>query len=84
MPDQSDRGTTHGQPVHGDIVIVREQHSAPSWTLLRHPGPRQLSFQTREDALNATQSIARESAVNLWSSQDGAYRLLESYRRESD
>jgi hypothetical protein len=81
MPAPSDRGT---KPEHGDIIVVREQHSAPTWTLLRHPDPKQLSFQRREEALSAARSIARESAVDLWSSQDGAHRLLESYRPKSD
>ena len=70
------------KPKDGDRVLLREGHSPPRWVLLRHSGPKQLSFQSQEDALATARSMASELGVDIWTSDESAYRLLEAYDRE--
>jgi hypothetical protein len=61
-----------------DVVVTREP--AVGYTV-RQAGVVQRHIAAREDAIQCARRLARLAAVNLWYSQDGAYRFLEAYRR---
>jgi hypothetical protein len=68
-------------PRAGDVVISRASTLAVTYTVRQVPGVVQFHASARDEALQLARGFAQRSAVDLWSSEDGSYRLLEAYRR---
>lgn len=66
-------------PREGDIVLARDSRS-DRFTLRRHPETAQLRTSSRQDAVRVAHSFAHRHAVDVWDSENGAYRLLEARR----
>jgi hypothetical protein len=74
--------TAGALPRNGDVVVVREQDSAIPYTVRQRPATvQQLGASSREEAIRLARAFAQRQGVDLWHSEDGAYRLLEIYRQ---
>jgi hypothetical protein len=69
-------------PRNGDVVVVREKDSAIAYTVRQLPATvQQLGASSRKEAIRLARGFAQSQSVDLWQSEDGAYRLLERYRQ---
>jgi hypothetical protein len=68
-------------PRDGDVVVTRGSTPAVTYTVRQVPGVVQFHASARDEVMQLARGFARRSAVDLWSSEDGTHRLLESYRR---
>ena len=69
-------------PREGDVVVTRESGAAATYTVRQLPGVVQFHVSARDEAMQLARSFAQRAVVDLWYSENGAYRLLEAYRRE--
>jgi hypothetical protein len=78
---ESARPTAGALPRSGDVVVVREKHSAVRYTIRQLPATvQQLGASSRDEAIRLARGFAQRHGVDLWHSEDGTYRLLEAYR----
>jgi hypothetical protein len=83
--------TPAGEPTHvdrlspqnGDVVVTREAHSRVHYTVRQYPGIVQFSTGALDDAVRLARGFARRHAVDVWYSEAGASRLLETCRPRS-
>lgn len=79
---ESAHPTAGALPRSGDVVVVREKDSAIRYTVRQLPATVQrLGASSRDEAIRLARGFAQSQGVDLWHSEEGAYRLLESYRR---
>jgi hypothetical protein len=60
--------------------VTRETHSPTHYTVRQLPGLVAFSTAARDEAVRLARRFAQEHRVDVWYSEDGAYRLLEAYR----
>jgi hypothetical protein len=70
------------QPQDGDVVVVAQSGGDHSWSVLRHPGPAQVSTASRREATAIAQSAASGWNVDVWCLEGEVYVLLETYRQQ--
>jgi hypothetical protein len=68
------------QPQDADIVILVRLGSEQTWSILRHPGPAQITAESRQQAMAIARAIAPELGVDVWCLEAGTYSLLEAHR----
>jgi hypothetical protein len=78
---ESPNPIAHSLPRDGDVVVTRESTPVVKYTVRQVPGVVQFHASARDEAMQLARGFAQRSAVDLWSSEDGIYRLLEAYRR---
>lgn len=69
-------------PEDGDVVVQRDKKDGtPVYVLHTAPGPDQLVFHSREDAVRQATVAAKHRRVRVWLA-DGSveFRLLEDFR----
>jgi hypothetical protein len=73
---------THSWPEDGDLVIGRERSAgARVYVLYVSPGPDQLMFRVREDAIAHALRLAERQSVRIWLTDDGdEFAVLENFR----
>ena len=67
-------------PRDGDVVITREIHSRIHYTVRQLPGSVQFSAPLRNEAERLARGFGKKHTVDVWYSDAGTYRLLETYR----
>lgn len=67
-------------PQQGDLVVTRESKAAIRYTVRQVPGVAQFTASVRDEALRYVRAFAKKQAVDIWYSEKGACRLLETYR----
>lgn len=67
-------------PQDGDVVVTREAHSRVHYTVRQLPGIVQFSAAVRDEAMRLARSFGQKHGIDVWYSEDGAYRLLDAYR----
>ena len=79
---ESAHSTAGALPRSGDVVVVPEKDSTIRYTVRQLPATvQQLGASSRDEAIRLARGFAQSQGVDLWHSEEGAYRLLESYRR---
>ncbi|MGE5243039.1 MAG: hypothetical protein ACM3SQ_02290 [Betaproteobacteria bacterium] len=66
----------------GDIVVTRDPRAAARYSVRQLPGIVQFSA-SRDEAVRLARSFARLHAVDVWYSEKGTHRLLETYRTQT-
>jgi hypothetical protein len=72
-----------GQPHDGDVIVSRESGPGGKYSVRQVPGDVQFHASVRDEAIRLARGFAVRAALDLWYGDDGAYRLLESYRKGS-
>ena len=57
-------------PQPGDVVIEREEHSAPTWVLGPCDHPKQIRCSTYDEALERAKSYSRKESVDVFYTED--------------
>jgi hypothetical protein len=68
------------QPQEGDVVVLPQSSSDQGWSLLRYPGPAQITAESQQQAIAIARSVATELGVDVWSLEAGTYTVLETHR----
>ena len=75
--------TDTGQPRDGDVIVSRESRPGGKYAVRQVPGDVQFHASVRDEAIRLARGFAVKAAVDLWYADDGAHRLLETYRKGS-
>jgi hypothetical protein len=67
-------------PQDGDVLVAREAHSPVRHTVRQLPGSVQFSAAVRDEAVRLARGFGQKHAVDVWYSENGAYRLFFLYR----
>ena len=67
-------------PREGDLVVAFERQPVDRFTVRQHPAHPQLCTASRDEAIRQARAFAESHGVDLWFSEPGGFRLLESYR----
>lgn len=67
-------------PRDGDVIVACETRPAVIFTVRQVPGDVQFYAFSRDDAMRLARGFAQKTAVDLWSDDDGAFRLMEAHR----
>ena len=59
------------RPVHGDVLIVKDESEEGAFTLSVVPGPPQIRCQTHADAVSVASAWASRQHVAIWFTPDG-------------
>jgi hypothetical protein len=70
-------------PQDGDFIVTRETKSIVRYSVRQLPGDVQFSASFPEEAVRIARVLARKQGVNLWYSENGSARLLQTYRGQS-
>jgi hypothetical protein len=86
----SDRSAPDGQvpppvaepqaPRPGDLVVTREARSAVRYSVREVPGEPQITLASRDETLRLARGFARDRGVDLWYSEGGETRRLDTRR----
>jgi hypothetical protein len=71
------------QPRDGDVIVSRESRPGGKYAVRQVPGDVQFHASLRDEAIRLARGFAVKAAVDLWYADDGAHRLLETYRKGS-
>ncbi|HEY5616506.1 MAG TPA: hypothetical protein VIK60_01100 [Vicinamibacterales bacterium] len=69
-------------PRDGDVVITRASHSDPTYEVQIVPGPQQISFSRKEDAIAQARRLAKRAAVDAWYRDGETLTLVGRYRQD--
>lgn len=72
-----------GHPRDGDVIVSRESGAGGKYAIRQAPGDVQLHASVRDEAIRLARGFAVKAAVDLWYTDDGPHRLLESHRKGS-
>lgn len=67
-------------PQNGDIVVTREARPPVHYNVGKFPVAVQFSLSSRDEALHLAKGFAEKHGVDVWYSENGIGRLLETYR----
>jgi hypothetical protein len=71
-------------PHDGDVVITRAPHSDPAYEVQIVPGPQQISFGKKEDAIAQACLLAKRGAVDAWYRDRDTLTVIGRYRSRGD
>ncbi len=73
-------------PEDGDVVVHRDKRDGtPVYVLNTAPGPDQLVFQSRDDAVRQATVAAKHRRVRVWLAEGTVeFRLLQDFRAIHD
>jgi hypothetical protein len=77
------RSVSGAGPREGDVLVERDGRR-PVYTVRRVPAPSQLRFKSRQAALQVGSAFGRTHGVDLWTSDDGVWRPIETFRGHGD
>lgn len=67
-------------PRAGDVVITRASHSELAYEVQIVPGPQQIRFSKKEDAIAQARLLAKRAAVDAWYRDGDAVTLVGRFR----